>query len=193
MGGKNSLGGRTIASLQEEDFDHRLLHYQLCYGVRFNGERATLQRRRVCKALVVHSLDLALRGTGAVLKYPLEFRCENTAFAKAVEDLQPPPVLLKPNDEFRSMEVALREAVTPVDASELRLTRARTACEFLTDCKWATRPPHLSFRKLASCLTTNDELRRRLILDEVGAMLFRVKGRQNKVLISQLIDEPVSR
>ena len=63
-GGKLWTGGRTIASLQEEDFDKRLLKLQLCYGIRIDTEQCTLERRRVCKALVAHEMEAALEAPG---------------------------------------------------------------------------------------------------------------------------------
>lgn len=190
-GGKNSLGGRTIASFQEEEFDRRLLNLQLCYGIRFNGERSTPARRRVCKALVVHTLDKALAPPGTVMKFPVEFRCEDTVFPKDKEagnELLPMVVQLKPNEEFRAIEAALGKSLETITSSEERALSARETCEFLTDCKWAMRPQGISLRKLASCLTNPNIARRKILLDEFGAMLFRIKNKQNRILISQLLE-----
>ncbi|MGZ3694911.1 MAG: hypothetical protein ACXWQO_12090 [Bdellovibrionota bacterium] len=189
-GGKNSLGGRTLASFQEEEFDHRLLSLQLCYGVHFNGENATPGRRRVCKALLVHSLDKVLSTPGAMLKYPVEFRCEDTVFPKSQTqaDSATSVVSLKPNEEFAAIKEALDKSVETVATTEEQALSARETCGFITDCKWAMRPQALSFRKLASCISTPDITRRKIVLDEFGAMLFRVKGRQGQVLISKLLE-----
>lgn len=194
LGGKNSLGGRTIAALQEEEFDRRLLNMQLCYGVKFNGDNATPGRRRVCKALLVHSLDKKLAPAGTVLKYPLEFRCEDTVFSRgtASNDLAGLTVSLKPNEEFRAINDALDKSLESVATTEDRALEARQTCEFLTDCKWAMRPQGLSLRKLASCLGTPDLVRRKIIIDEFSAMLFKLKGRQSSVLISQLLQNPAN-
>jgi hypothetical protein len=191
-GGKNSLGGRTLASLQEEEFDHRLLSLQLCYGVKFNGDSATPQRRRVCKALLVHSLNKVLAAPGAILKFPVDFRCEDTVFPKNIPaaDTVGLSVVLKPNEEFPAIKDALDKSIETVAATEDQALSARQTCEFLTDCKWAMRPQNLSFRKLASCVGTPDMARRKIVLDEFGAMLFRVKSRQSQVLISQLLQNP---
>lgn len=191
-GGKNSLGGRTIASMQEEEFDRRLLTLQLCYGVRFNGASATPPRRRVCKALLVHSLDKVLEAPGALLKYPVEFRCEDTVFTRAVasNEFSGLTVSLKPNEEFKAIRDMIEKSVEIISATEDRILAARQTCEFLTDCKWAMRPQGLSFRKLASCLGTPDIARRKILLDELGAMLFKVKSRQNRVLFADLLESP---
>jgi hypothetical protein len=193
-GGKNSLNGRTLASLQEEEFDHRLLNLQLCYGIRFNGDGATPGRRRVCKALVVHSLDNALAAPGTITKFPLEFRCEDTVFSKDIPGSETAglTVLLKPNDEFKAIDDALEKAIDTIPATEEQALNARETCEFLTDCKWAMRPHNLSFRKLGACLTAPDMAQRKIFLDELSAMLFHVKARQSRVLASELLQNPAN-
>jgi hypothetical protein len=147
-GGKNSLGGRTIASVQEEEFDHRLLNLQLCYGVRFDGGKSTPARRRVCKALVVHALDKALAAPGAILKAPVEFVCDDTAFPKEepARDFLPVRVHLKPNAEFLAIQQTLDKSLESVSTTESNALNARETCEFLTDCKWAMRPQAMSLR-----------------------------------------------
>lgn len=188
-GGKKSLGGRTIASLQEEEFDRQLLRYHLCYGVDFNAANATLERRRVCKALVVHRLQLALDRPGAFLKEPLEFQCEDTVFAKPNLETSAVSVILKPNAEFAAMDEALSRAVDVADVGESTDRFAKQACEFLTDCKWATRANNFSLRKLGSCFSTPNLTHRKILLDEVAGMLFRVKDSPSKDLYAHLLEE----
>lgn len=187
QGGKNSLGGRTIASIQEDDFDRRLLRYQLCYGVRFRAEQSTLERRRVCKAMLVHKLDAALEKPGAFFRVPVEFQCDDTAFARqpASDEI----ASLKPNAEFQAIDRVIAAHLEPGEASEREDFFAREACLFLTDCKWAMRPNHLSLRKLASCLSTPDMAHRKILLDEIGAMLFRARNTRSKLLYSELLQE----
>lgn len=186
-GGKNSLGGRTIASIQEREFDHRLMFYHLCYGVKFTAEKATLERRRVCKAMLVHRLDQTLTVPGAYLKSPVEFRCEDTIFSsrKGSDDA----VALKPNKEFAAIEGVFASQLEKSTVGESTDQFARDACEFLTDCKLATTSYQLSFRKLASCFTTGNLTHRKILLNEVGAMLFRAKGNQTKILYADLLEE----
>lgn len=188
-GGKNWTGGRTIASLQEEDFDRRLMRLQLCYGVKVVAEQCTLERRRVCKALLVHELEAALNTQGSYLSTPLEFHCEDTALSKPSVD-DDGVVSLKPNKETAEIQKALSGSVK-VAASTAELSdshlKAREACEFLTDCKWATRPGTLSMRKLGSCLTTNNAMHRTILLNEVAAMLFGGKSSRRATLYPQLI------
>lgn len=187
-GGKNSLGGRTIASIQEREFDHRLMFYQLCYGVRFSAEKATLERRRVCKAMLVHRLDQALTVPGAYLKSPVAFRCEDTIFSSRKEEGDD-AIGLKPNKEFAAIDGVFAGQLERATVGESTDQFARDACEFLTGCKLATTSHQLSFRKLASCFTTGDLTHRKILLNEVGAMLFRAKASQTKILYADLLEE----
>jgi hypothetical protein len=187
-GGKNALGGRTIASIQEREFDHKLMFYQLCFGVRFTAEKATLERRRVCKAMLVHRLDQELSIPGAYLKRPVEFRCDDTIFTPKSEKGDD-AVALKPNKEFDAIDGVFSSSMEHATVAESTDEFARDACNFLTDCKLATTPYKLSFRKLASCFATGNLTHRRILLDEVGAMLFRAKENQTKILYAELLDE----
>jgi hypothetical protein len=186
-GGKNSLGGRTIASLQEREFDQKLLQYQLCYAVNFNSERATLERRRVCKALLVHRLDRALSAPGSYLKAPMEFHCEDTVFSKPNQTGDLIHVVMQPNREFESIDQAVAANLEPGSVGESLDRKAKQACSFLTECKLAMGPQGLSLRKLAQCFSTGNVTHRKILLDEVGAMLFRAKEKQNKILYSDLL------
>jgi hypothetical protein len=186
-GGKRALGGRTIASMQEQDFDKRLLHYQLCYGVRFVAERATLERRRVCKAILVHRLDRSLGVPGAYLKAPVEFHCEDTVFTRATASEVGISVVLKPNSEFQAIDKAIESALEVTTVGESTDLFAREACEFLTSCKLAMSGPQLSLRKLGSCFTTKNLVHRKILLDELGAMVFKAKENQTKILYAELL------
>jgi hypothetical protein len=188
-GGKNSLGGRTIASIQEEEFDRRILRYQLCYGVRLYSEKATQERRRVCKAMLVHRLEAVLEKAGAYFRVPMEFQCDDTAFSRRDPAQSRDIVALKPNAEFLAIDRALSAHLEQAEASEREDHIAREACSFLTDCKLAMRPNHLSLRKLASCLSTPDMSHRKILLDEIGAMLFHAKNGRTKLLYSELLQE----
>lgn len=186
-GGKLWTGGRTIASLQEEDFDRRLMKYQLCYGVKLVADQCTLERRRVCKAMLVHEMETALATSNRFLKAPVEFRCEDTALSHSVtaDDL----VGLRPNGETKAIQSTLEPALQQdATVSSLQHEEARGACEFLTDCKWAMRPRSFSFRKLASCLTTPNATHRKVLLNEVGAMVFGGRGARSRTLYSNLVD-----
>jgi hypothetical protein len=142
----------------------------------------------------VHSLDKALAAPGAITKFPVEFRCEDTVFPKnaSTGDVAGITVSLKPNEEFKAIDEALAKAIETIPATEEQALNARETCEFLTDCKWAMRRQNLSFRKLGACLTTPNLAHRKIILDEVGAMLFRVKARQSRVLASELLQKPAN-
>jgi hypothetical protein len=187
-GGRQSLGGRTIASLQEEDFDRRLLHLQLCYGVRVVADECTLERRRVCKALVVHHLEKALSPSGSYLKNSLEFRCEDTAIMNPTSFMDEGVVSLRPNTEKVAIESVLEKSLTQIPLTTAQDKGARDACDFLADCKWAMRPQAFSFRKLATCLGTANFTHRKVLLDHIGAMLFHAKSGQNRALYPELTE-----
>jgi hypothetical protein len=191
-GGNSYLGGRTIASLQEEDFDRILLREKICYGVTVNAEKATLDRRRVCKALVVNRLEAALSRPGTYLKEPLEFQCEDTVFGKprAPASEEALAVVMKPNQEFFAIDNALAAGIDVANVAESTHRRARAACEFLTDCRWATKPDHFSLRKIASCFLTENPTHRKVLLDVVSGMLFHVKSNDSKILYADLLDSP---
>jgi len=186
VGGKRWSGGRTIASLQEEDFDRRLLKLQLCYGVKVVADQCTLERRRVCKALVVHELEKSLGVSGSFLKTPLEFHCQDTAVGKTLLDDED-SVSLRPNGELNSIQGALAAHLGLFEEGATRHGQAREACEFLTDCKWSMRPQTLSLRKLASCISSPNATHRKILLNEAGAMLFGGKAGRRHTLYSRVV------
>ena len=188
-GGKNSLGGRTIASVQEEEFDRRLLHYHLCYGIRFSADRATVERRRVCKAMLVNRLERMFEQPGRYFRTPVEFHCEDTVFSRAPASESGVSISLQPNREFTAIDQAIQAHMEAENIGESVDRFARDACEFLVDCKQAMRPGSLSLRKLAACFSTGDLTHRKILLDEVGAMLFRAKASQTKILYSNLLED----
>lgn len=186
-GGKRWSGGRTIASLQEEDFDRRLLKLQLCYGVKVIADQCTLERRRVCKALVVHELEKSLDSPGSYLKTPVDFHCKDTAVGKSLLDDED-SISLRPNGELSSIQSALATHLGQLDDGALLHGQAREACEFLTDCKWSMRPQTLSLRKLASCISAPNATHRKILLNEAGAMLFGGKAGHRPTLYSRLVE-----
>ncbi len=190
-GGKLWTGGRTIASLQEQDFDRRLLKLQICYGVRVQASQCTLERRRVCKAMVVHELESALDAQGKYLRAPLQFQCEDTALTKSRDSSQD-LVSLRPNAEISSIQAALKTGLSQAAVNLVLHQEAREACEFLTECKWAMRPQSLSLRRIGSCLSTANATHRKVLLDEVGAMLFGGKGERRNTLYPQLVEDTLN-
>jgi hypothetical protein len=185
-GGKLWAGGRTIASLQEDDFDRRLLKLQLCQGVKLVADQCTLERRRVCKAMLVHEVESSLATGGHFIKTPVEFRCEDTALPHS--GLDSDAVSLRPNAEVSAIHDALGSVLANADLSFVTQYEAAETCEFLTNCKWAMRPQSFSLRKIASCLTTRDALQRKVLLDQVGSMIFGSKGSRNRTLYSNLVE-----
>jgi len=186
-GGKRWTGGRTIASLQEEDFDRRLLKMQLCYGVKVIADQCTLERRRVCKALVVHELEKTLEMPGNYMRAQVEFHCHDTAVGKSLLDDEH-SISLRPNGEVNSIQGALSSHLGHLGEANFLHGKARKACEFLTDCKWSMRPQSLSLRKLASCISSPDATHRKILLDEVGAMLFGGKSGRRHSLYSRVVE-----
>jgi hypothetical protein len=184
-GGKLWSGGRTIASLQEDDFDKRLLKLQLCYGVKLVADQCTLERRRVCKAMLVHESETALEPSGNFLKSPVVFHCEDTAVGHPVLDED--AVTLRPNAEISSIHAAFEGNLQASSPAPGVHKGVRESCEFITDCKWAMRPQSFSFRKIASCITTGDSTNRRILLNEVGAMLFGGKAARRHTLYPNLM------
>jgi hypothetical protein len=184
-GGKLWTGGRTIASLQEDDFDRRLLKLQLCYGVSLTADQCTAERRRVCKAFVLHEVETALTGQGAYLRIPVEFRCEDTAAGKFLSDAED-FTDLRPNAEVSAIQRALESSLVPGNSNAQGKNLAGEACEFITDCKWAMRAP--SLRKLAGCLTTGNATHRKILFSEMAAMLFGGKAGWRGPLYPQLVE-----
>lgn len=184
-GGKLWSGGRTIASLQEEDFDKRLLKLQLCYGAKLVADQCTLERRRVCKAMLLHESEGALEPSGHYLRSPVEFHCEDTAVGHPVLDED--AVLLRPNAEISAIHAAFEGNLQESPTVPAAHKSAREACEFLTDCKWAMRPQTFSIRKIASCVFTGDGTHRQILFSEVGAMLFGGKAARRRTLYPNLV------
>lgn len=186
-GGKNSLGGRTIAALQEDDFDRKLLRYQICYGVKFLSDTSTVERRRACKAMLVNRMESALAESGRVFERPISFQCEDTALgAKEWTEEERPVGALRPNAEFSLIEDFINRYSNKLSVDPVVEVEAREACEFLTDCKNSMRIDHLSLRKIGACLVDKNPTHRKILMDEIGAMLFRVKSRDDKLLLSEL-------
>jgi hypothetical protein len=188
-GGKNSLGGRSIASMQEKDFDGKLLHYQLCFGVKLNAYQATLERRRVCKVILVHRLAKVFAKPGSYLRAPMEFYCEDTVFTRSTASADTLSVLLKPNQEFAAIDRAVEANLETENVGESTHNFAKSACEFLTDCKLAMNGTNLSFRKLGACFTTGNLTHRKILLDEVGSMIFKSKQSRTKILYADLLQQ----
>jgi hypothetical protein len=188
-GGRGSLGGRTIASIQEEDFDKKLLNYQVCYGVSFDAGNATQERRRACKAMLVHKLEGAFAKRGTFLTSPVLFRCENTSFgAEQWQDWQEHPVVaLHPNHEFLAIEALLARYSDSIQVDTDREQNARETCHFLSECKDALRFDHFSFRRVSSCLLDDSAERRTYMLDTIGNMLFRSKFSHERLLFAEIL------
>lgn len=189
QGNKKSLGGRTIASIQEEEFDRILQQYQVCYGVRFVAQKATPERRRVCKAVLVHWLSQAFGESGSYFAVPVEFQCENTAMGRRswFGDLNHPIVALQPNTESETIEGVLKEYLDRKEVSVDVDMRVRDACSFISRCKRALSFNQFSVRRVGSCFADNNSLHRRMMVDLVGEFVF--PRAREKMLIADLFHE----
>jgi len=188
-GNKRSLGGRTIASIQEEEFDRVLQQYQECYGVRFVAATATPERRRVCKAVLVHQLSQALGESGTYFVAPVEFRCENTAMGRRswYNEMNHAVAALQPNTELATIDAILKEQLDRRQVSMDVDARARDACAFISSCKRALSFERFSLRKIGTCFTDNNALHRRMMVDTVGEFVF--PRSREKLLIADLLHE----
>jgi hypothetical protein len=166
-GGRNNLGGRTIATMQEQEFDRRLLQYQICHNVRFEAPGAAIERRRACKAVLVNRLDRVLGEAGSSLTEPLVFHCEDTAVARqlAQQDSSGEVIRMQPNLEFMAIDQALERRIERAPVAESVDLRARDLCTFLADCRWASRPGQVSFRKIWACFSSDNAQQRNAYLD----------------------------
>jgi hypothetical protein len=48
---------------------------------------------------------------------------------------------------------------------------------------------NLSFRKLGACFTTGNLTHRKILLDEVGSMIFKSKQSRTKILYADLLQQ----
>ncbi len=190
-GGRKSLGGRTIASLQEEDFDRTLYRYEVCYGVKLEAVQATPERRRVCKALLVHELNSTLDAPGSFLEGPVTFRCHNTAIGRRAgrAEGEDPVVLLQPNREQAAIQEGLLPYLRQVKVSTEADQEVREACEFVSRCQRAMGLEGLSLRRVGTCITDRDALHQRLISDIFARLLFPQSARGKKLLAATLLRE----
>lgn len=180
---------RSIASLQERFFDQRLKHYEYCYGVNFvDSENVEANRRRACKAMLVHQLDKVLGKPGSYLTSSLQFRCQGTGSGLSKwETWRAQPVfVLKPNFEMRIIREALEKNYA-VSSDEVAWNQAQNLCTRMQECQKATRPDTFSWRKLKSCMVTLNNEMRRVVLVDLVSNLFRTKP--NRLLVAQIINQ----
>src|SRR5690606_7039440 len=151
-----------------------LYRYNACYGVRFEGELATPERRRVCKAILVHNLEQSLSEVGTYFNTQVEFRCENTAMGRRLwsDELNKPIAALQPNTEFDTIAEVFRKRLEKKEVLPRVDEKARSACEFVSRCKWALRFDSFSIRRIASCFAADDSLHRTLMVDTVANVIF---------------------
>lgn len=188
-GGKKFITNRSIASLQEEDFDKQLALYEICYGVKLNTDGCTLERRRVCKAMLVHRLDSTLAEPGTFFRQPLNFDCQDTAFKKKLASLEEAQIPLKPNAEFQAIDRAIEDSIYRETVDTWKDRKARLACSYLVDCKQAMTGHNISLRKVRECMLTKDLAHRKILLDHLGSLVFRVNTKnRSRFLYAEFLD-----
>ncbi len=166
--------GRSIAQIQEEDFDRRLNRYRHCYGVQVSYENASEGRRRACKALVVHKIGKALEAPGAYFNLPLSFECQNTGagFTQWYDWKSNPVLKLKPNQEYEVIEHAI-ENYLKNSFNAARWSRAQEACDFYLECRDALSFSKWNFRNLKRCFWKSDSgVATRILQQELISSVF---------------------
>src|SRR3989338_2914727 len=100
---------RTLASLQEQEFDRELNRLRLCYGVGFESLNISLDRRRSCKAILVKKLKHAVVDTAKYFARPIKFQCQDTAETDAIwEDWRGNfIIMLQPNSEKERIDTMI--------------------------------------------------------------------------------------
>lgn len=166
---------RSLAAIQEKEFDHKLNRFNRCYGVQLSYEHASEGRRRSCKALVVHRIGSALEEQGAYFSSPLRFECQNTAAGQTEKtEWQTEPVFrLKPNLEYEVLDKAIQNYLVKVEANQ-DWQRAVATCEFYLECRNDLSWSNLTFRTIRRCLMGADSnLVSRLLQREILDTIFR--------------------
>jgi len=187
-GGKKFLGGRTIASIQEEDFDKSLYKYRYCYGIKFSGKKASQERRRACKAILVHKVEEVLqKGPGAYFKEPLQFQCDDTSLGPVQRGEGENKIFaLRPNDELVVLERWLNAKLDFANQNPELEKRALDVCSFLVSCRMAMGMSGFSLRKIASCIMEDDEYRRRVMMNALSQIVFHEKN-DNGRLVAEIL------
>ena len=184
--GGPEVPGRSLAALQETEFDSKLDRYRQCYGIKVSYKQASVGRRRACKALLVHRLGDVLAAPGAYFSVPLRFECQNTAkgYTKWINWENHPVLKLKPNQEYKVIDLAITNYLKTGKNSSKWL-KAKKACDFLIQCRGKLSWSQLSFDTVRRCFWNTDELARSILRDELLASLFK---RETKgMLVQQML------
>lgn len=185
---QNDKVDRSIAALQESFFDKKLQHYEYCYGVKFFKTEVEANRRRACKAMLVHKLDNALSEPGTYLTASLQFRCQGTGGGLSKwENWRAQPVyVLKPNHEMKTIDQAITKNLAKTE-DDHSWQRAYGLCKKMQECKRATQKESFSWVKVKSCLVTLDNDMRRVVFVDYISRFFRTKP--SRLLMAQIINQ----
>lgn len=181
-GGRSALGGRTIASEQEKDFDSKIRFYDVCYGISLDAVRASFERRRVCKAMLLNRLDALFNRSGIETSKKIQFDCLETHLEK--DQTAEKRVELLPNREAEVIDQTLKEITQEKHVSYEEDAAARSLCRRLVDCQQSYRGGQLAFRKIWQCATDPSAKHRRLFLDGLLSSFFSTAIDQSRLYSS---------
>lgn len=191
VGDKHALGGRTIASVQEEEFDLRLERLRFCYGVRLQAHDVSIDRRRACKAIVVNKLRQILGQRGVYLVQPLHIDCQDRSNGQAEwREWDGTPVLaLKPNNEREMIDRIKEKYLVESEISAEKQQNADAACERILHCQKLVQWSAMAPIKAASCVLDRDAGRRRIIMDLIADQMFHFSS-EHPAVMTQLLSDP---
>ena len=184
QGDKRALGGRTIASVQEEEFNRKLERFDFCFGARFHNGDVSMDRRRVCKAIVVQKLNGLLNKPGVFLSRPIRLQCQDSPRGpKEWKDWDGTPVIaVRPNRELEVVEHISANYLVHREISSLQQQRADAACEHVLYCQKAVQWSAIAPMDTLRCALDKDPQRRRIILDLIANQMFHVATERTAVM-----------
>lgn len=189
QGDKRDPGGRTLASIQEEEFDDRLFRLETCYGVRFAVGDIARDRRRACKAILLHEIETALAAPGAVFRTPVLFRCEDTASKPSVskDSADRPVFALRPNDDYAQIDRVLTQYLRTAEVTTEEDKEQRRVCQAAIHCQKLLRFRTFGLGRIRACVSGEGSLRQKLVLTALSQVLF--PGQQNLApVVNRMLD-----
>lgn len=186
-GGRNTPGGRSIANLQEEEFDSKLQRYELCYGIRVQANSVSQLRRKTCKAQILKSLDKLLAEGDRYFEEVINFECRDYAsVVKSTKSLSE-SILVAP--ENNGYEELLAKFLITRKSDPILIEHAEHACKKLQRCVQNDRLGHFSLPTFLACALESDPYVRRATWDLYASKLFNRSPATNKV-ISHYLAQP---
>lgn len=164
---------RTIAALQEVEFDQRLERLELCYGVRVSFGDPSVSRRRTCKAIIVHDLRNALNASGTHFSKPLRFHCQSTGTGttRFFDEDGTPVFRLKPNKEHQAIENALKNHLVQANNPGGWIKGLR-ACDFYLECQKRLKWSEVNFNIVNRCIFQAGAEGRQLLWESFRSSVF---------------------